>query len=194
MQSSRLRTVLTLRADFYHRCVDYPDLAALLRAGSFPLAAPDLLALLEMITGPAAVAGLTFQAGLVSRILHDTGGDPGALALLAFALAELYEVCQPGTTLTRPPTTALVGCRAPLRDAPTRPMARLRGGARCARRGLQGAGGSRPGTRHPDAQARATGALCWHTGGTATYRPFCRGTAPGLWRPCHERCDGGSGA
>ena len=30
-----------------------------------------------------------------------TGSDPGALALLAFALAELYEACQPGTTLTR---------------------------------------------------------------------------------------------
>jgi formylglycine-generating enzyme required for sulfatase activity len=100
-QSSRLRTVLTLRADFYHRCVDSLDLAALLRAGSFPLAAPDLPALLEMITGPAAVAGLTFQDGLAGRILRDTGSDPGALALLAFALAELYEACQPDATLTR---------------------------------------------------------------------------------------------
>jgi energy-coupling factor transporter ATP-binding protein EcfA2 len=97
----RLRTVLTLRADFYHRCVDYPSLVALLRAGSFPLAAPDLPALLEMITGPAAVAGLTFQDGLPGHILRDTGSDPGALALLAFALAELYEACQPGTSLTR---------------------------------------------------------------------------------------------
>jgi len=100
-QSPRLRTVLTLRADFYHRCVVSPDLAALLRAGSFPLAAPDMPALLEMIAGPAAVAGLTFQDGLPGRILRDTGSDPGALALLAFALAELYEACQPGTTLTR---------------------------------------------------------------------------------------------
>jgi hypothetical protein len=100
-QSPRLRTILTLRADFYHRCVDYPSLAALLRAGSFPLAAPDLPALLEMITGPAAVAGLTFQDGLAGHILHDTGGAPGALALLAFALAELYAACQPSTTLTR---------------------------------------------------------------------------------------------
>jgi formylglycine-generating enzyme required for sulfatase activity len=100
-QSPRLRTVLTLRADFYHRCVDFPDLAALLRAGSFPLAAPDLPALLDMITGPAAVAGLTFQDGLPGRILRDTGSDPGALALLAFALAELYAACQPGTRLTR---------------------------------------------------------------------------------------------
>ena len=54
-----------------------------------------------MITDPAAVAGLTFQDGLASRILRDTGSDPGALALLAFALAELYAACQPGTTLTR---------------------------------------------------------------------------------------------
>jgi conflict system STAND superfamily ATPase/bDLD-like protein len=29
-QSPRLRTVLTLRADFYHRCLDHPSLAALL--------------------------------------------------------------------------------------------------------------------------------------------------------------------
>jgi len=100
-QSPRLRTVLTLRADFSHRCVDFPDMAALLRAGSFPLAAPDLPALLEMITGPAAVAGLTFQDGLPGRILRDTGSAPGALALLAFALAELYKACQPGTALTR---------------------------------------------------------------------------------------------
>jgi formylglycine-generating enzyme required for sulfatase activity len=100
-QSPRLRLVLTLRADFYHRCVDSPDLATLLRAGSFPLAAPDLPALLEMITGPAAVAGLTFQDGLAGRILRDTGSDPGSLALLAFALAELYAACQPGTMLTR---------------------------------------------------------------------------------------------
>jgi len=74
---------------------------ALLRAGSFPLAAPDLPALLEMITGLAAVAGLTFQDGLPGRILRETSSDPGALALLAFALAELYAACQPGTTLTR---------------------------------------------------------------------------------------------
>jgi hypothetical protein len=101
VQTPRLRTVLTLRADFYHRCVEYPRLAELLRSGSFPLAAPDMPALLEMITGPAAVAGLTFEDGLPGRILRDTGHDPGALALLAFALAELYDACQPSQALTR---------------------------------------------------------------------------------------------
>ena len=53
--------------------------------------APGLAALFEMITGPAARAGLDLDEGLPARILEDTGTDPGALALLAFALHELYE-------------------------------------------------------------------------------------------------------
>jgi hypothetical protein len=96
----RLRIVFTLRADFYHRCVDYPRLAELLRVGSFPLAPPDLPALMEMITGPAAVAGLSFEDALPGRILRDTGSEPGSLALMAFALAELYNACQQCKTLT----------------------------------------------------------------------------------------------
>jgi hypothetical protein len=46
-QSPRLRTILILRAEFYHRCVEHPCLAELLRSASFPLAAPYLPALLE---------------------------------------------------------------------------------------------------------------------------------------------------
>jgi len=57
-------------------------------------------ALYEMVTGPAGVAGLSFDAGLVSRILHDTGSEPGALALMAFALRELYRASQPDSCLT----------------------------------------------------------------------------------------------
>ena len=99
-QSPRLRTVLTLRADFYHRCVEFPPLAELLRTGSFTLAAPEMPALLEMITGPTAVAGLRFEDDLPGRVLRDTGSEPGSLALMAFALAELYEARQDDTTLT----------------------------------------------------------------------------------------------
>ena len=99
-QSPRLRMVLTVRADFYHHCVAAAPLAKLLRTGSFPLAAPDMPALLEMITGPAAVAGVTFAEGLPGRLLRDTGPEPGALALLAFALAELYAACQQPRLLT----------------------------------------------------------------------------------------------
>jgi hypothetical protein len=79
-----------MRADFFQRCLDYPKLADLLRTGcSYPLASPGPGALYEMITGPAAKAGLEFEEDLVQRILDDTGTGPGALALMAFALDEL---------------------------------------------------------------------------------------------------------
>lgn len=89
-QTERFRVVATLRADFYHRCVERAPLAALLRDGSYPLAAPGVGALREMIVRPAERAGLVFEAKLDEQILSDTGTEPGRLALLAFALAELY--------------------------------------------------------------------------------------------------------
>ncbi len=88
-QTDRIRVVATLRADFYHRCVEQSVLAQLF-TGSYNLAAPGWRALGEMITRPAERAGLTFENGLAECILDDTGAEPGALALLAFALAELY--------------------------------------------------------------------------------------------------------
>ncbi|MCB1821006.1 MAG: SUMF1/EgtB/PvdO family nonheme iron enzyme, partial [Candidatus Competibacteraceae bacterium] len=90
-RSSRVRVVATLRADFFHRCLDCPGLDRLLRDGSYSLGPPGPGALYEMMTGPAAKAGLEFEEGLVERILEDTGTGAGALALLAFALHELYE-------------------------------------------------------------------------------------------------------
>jgi len=93
----RLRVVATLRADFYHRCVASETLAGLLRTGSFPLSAPGAGALVEMITGPAARAGLTIDTELVGRIVDHTTTNPGALALLAFTLHELYERRTDGT-------------------------------------------------------------------------------------------------
>ncbi len=91
LHTPRVRVVATLRADFYAACVNDGGLTELLRSGSFPLAAPDLGTLYEMITGPAERAGLTFETGLAAQLLADTGTEPGNLALLAFALAELYQ-------------------------------------------------------------------------------------------------------
>ncbi len=90
-RSPRMRIVAAMRADFFHRCLDCPGLDRLLREGSYPLGPPGPGALYEMMTGPAAKAGLEFEEGLVERILEDTGSGSGALALLAFALHELYE-------------------------------------------------------------------------------------------------------
>jgi formylglycine-generating enzyme required for sulfatase activity len=88
----RLRVVTTLRADFYVKAVNHPALSALLRRdrGTFPLDPPGQWALHEMVAGPAGVAGLELEEGLVDAILKDTGTAPGALAFMAFALHELY--------------------------------------------------------------------------------------------------------
>ena len=94
--SEKIRFILTLRADFYTRCVELPALASLVKNNIYPLAAPKRDALREMIERPAERAGLRFEHGLVRRILDDTGDDPGALALMAFALQQLYEGRQSG--------------------------------------------------------------------------------------------------
>lgn len=89
-KTARLRTVVTMRADFYHRCLEWPVLDGLLAKSHYPLLSPKIGALHEMITRPAERAGLQFEKGLEQRILDDTGTEPGALALMAFALLELW--------------------------------------------------------------------------------------------------------
>jgi formylglycine-generating enzyme required for sulfatase activity len=86
----RVRTIVTLRSDFYGACIESPVLADLLKDGSYPLAPPGLSALFEMITRPAQLAGLEFESDLSETILVHTGDNPGALPLMAYALDELY--------------------------------------------------------------------------------------------------------
>ena len=103
-----VRIIATMRSDFYHRCVDIPELAVILENGQFPLAAPQNT-LLEMITRPAERAGLEFEEGLPGRILQDTGNEPGSLALMAYTLDELYHQCQERKHLTHDAYDALGG-------------------------------------------------------------------------------------
>lgn len=94
-KTAKVRIALTMRAEFYARALDYGQLAGMMRATStFPLAAPGAGALLEMIEGPARIAGLQMKRGLASSILDDTGTAPGVLPLMAFALSELFKESQ----------------------------------------------------------------------------------------------------
>jgi len=95
-KTTRMRTVVTMRADFYHRCLQWPVLDALIAKGHYPLLAPGTGALHEMITGPAERNGFQFETGLVQRILDETGTEPGALALMAYALSELWQASKGG--------------------------------------------------------------------------------------------------
>jgi WD40 repeat protein/transcriptional regulator with XRE-family HTH domain len=88
---SRLRLVITLRADFTDRPLQYVDFGELLRQRTefvLPLT-PDELE--QAILGPARRVGLSLEPGLVATISREVGQEPGALPLLQYALTELFE-------------------------------------------------------------------------------------------------------
>ncbi|MGH8931043.1 MAG: AAA family ATPase, partial [Egibacteraceae bacterium] len=91
--------VLVIRADFYSRCAEYPQLVCALNDNQIlvgPMARPDLR---RAITGPAAHAGLVLEPGLVETVLADLDDEPGALPLLSHALFATWQQRQ-GHTLT----------------------------------------------------------------------------------------------
>lgn len=99
-ERSRLRVIITLRADFFDRPLRYVDFGDILRQRAefvLPLS-PDELE--EAITRPAARHGLVLEPGLSTDIARDVGDQPGALPLLQYALTELYERRE-GRVLTR---------------------------------------------------------------------------------------------
>ena len=86
---SQIFVVATVRSDF----LGAVQTQATLREVSFAelLVNPMSMASIgEIIEGPAAVANLELEPGLVQAMLHDTEGE-GALPLLAFTLRELWE-------------------------------------------------------------------------------------------------------
>lgn len=96
---SRVRVVVTLRADFYDRPLYYPQFGDLLRSRMetvLPLSADGLE---RAITRPAERVGVSFEAGLVSSIIGEINYQAGALPLLQYALTELFEQRQ-GRLLT----------------------------------------------------------------------------------------------
>ncbi len=92
--SRRFRVVVTMRSDFYDKCLEIPALASLLKEASYPLALPTAGALVEMIKRPAERTELNWDEGLPERIQEETGSKPGALALMAYLLDELYKVAE----------------------------------------------------------------------------------------------------
>jgi serine/threonine protein kinase len=88
---SRVRIVLTLRADFYDRPLHYPEFGNLIRnhiETVLPLTAGELE---RVIMQPAEQVGVSFEPGLVPTIIDDVLYQPGALPLLQYALTELFE-------------------------------------------------------------------------------------------------------
>ncbi len=91
--------LLTLRADFYHKCAAYPELSSRIAAQQFLVSLMSADNLRQAIEEPAWHTGLEFEQGLVATILDDVENQPGALPLLEHALLELWERRR-GTMLT----------------------------------------------------------------------------------------------
>ena len=83
--------VFTLRADFMEQALAFRPLADAVQDAGLLLGPMLREELSQAIQLPAAEQGVTFEAGLVERILDDVGGEPGNLPLLEFALAMLWE-------------------------------------------------------------------------------------------------------
>jgi WD40 repeat protein/DNA-binding SARP family transcriptional activator len=88
---SRVRVIITLRADFMDRSLCYGRFGDLVRQRTefvLPLSPDDLQ---RAISGPARRVGLTLDTDLIAAILRDVDQQPGALPLLQYALTELFE-------------------------------------------------------------------------------------------------------
>ncbi len=87
----KVEIVLTLRADFYAHCANYPDLREALAENQEYIGAMSDLELRSAIEEPAQRGRWEFEAGLADLLLHDVGHEPGALPLLSHALMETWQ-------------------------------------------------------------------------------------------------------
>lgn len=96
-RSGAVWVVATVRADFWHRLAEIPQLIALADGlGRVEVQPPSPAELAEMIRKPAQAAGLSFEThaetniGLDAVLAQDAAAEPGALPLLSFTLDALY--------------------------------------------------------------------------------------------------------
>ena len=105
---SRIRIVITLRADFYDRPLHYPEFGEMLRSRLETILPLSVQELERAISKPAERIGAVFDSGLVATIVAEVNYQAGALPLLQYALTELFERRQ-GRLLTSAAYEAIGG-------------------------------------------------------------------------------------
>jgi hypothetical protein len=83
--------VMSLRGDFVGHALSYRPLSDRLQGGQVNLGPMSRTELAAAIQSPAEKVGITFEHGLVERILDDAGQEPGNLPLLEFVLKQLWD-------------------------------------------------------------------------------------------------------
>lgn len=86
-----LKLLFTLRADFIGQAMSYHPFTDLLQVGALMLGPMTRDELCRVVQFPANRQGVSFEPGLVERILDDVGYEPGNLPLLQFSLLLLWE-------------------------------------------------------------------------------------------------------
>ncbi|MGW6602604.1 nSTAND1 domain-containing NTPase [Streptomyces sp. NPDC055036] len=92
-QQSKVRVLVTLRADFMDAALNHARLgSALKRGATVPLTPMSRDQLAEVISEPVKrIPAVEYDPGLERRILDDASGGPGILPLLGFVLAQLWD-------------------------------------------------------------------------------------------------------
>jgi WD40 repeat protein len=90
--------LLGIRADFYERCLDHPELADALQHRHMVLGPLTGAELREAVTGPARAVGLELEPGLAELIVREVSADgprgaheAGVLPLLSHALLATWQ-------------------------------------------------------------------------------------------------------
>lgn len=97
---SRVRVVVTLRADYYDRPLLYPEFGELIRSRMETVLPLSPKGLERAIRGPAERVGVVYEQGLVEQIVSEMNYQAGALPLLQYALTELFDRRREGRLLT----------------------------------------------------------------------------------------------
>lgn len=87
---SRVRVVLTLRADFFDRALAYAEFADVLGDRLVTVGPPTKDGLAQAISAPARSVGVELEPGVVGRVTSDVERQPGGLPLLQYALTEMF--------------------------------------------------------------------------------------------------------
>lgn len=98
-ERSRVKVVLTLRADYLDRPLTYHPFSEVVGRGLVTVGPPGRDGLAQAIAAPARAVGVDVEPGLIGRIVADLENQPGALPMLQFALTELFATRE-GPSLT----------------------------------------------------------------------------------------------
>ncbi len=96
-EPSRVRIIVTLRADFYDRPLRHRMFGELLREGTEIVTPMSPAELEQAITEPARRSGVAFEPALVAEMIAEAAEHPAALPLLQYALTEVFERRRSGT-------------------------------------------------------------------------------------------------